>query len=130
MSSTAILTLPRFCQARVTDVDREISVHIDPRVFPSRPQDLSLEGGVSLADALGDAAVGADRIIILSAYYGTRYLESALATFSRKDRRACSLTMVFGVETASKLPHAVEELRKLQTYPPDWPKTARSDTDS
>jgi hypothetical protein len=89
-------------------------VHIDPRVFLSRPQDLSLEGGVSLADALGDAAVGADRIIILSAYYGTKYLESALATFSRKDRRACSLTMVFGVETASKLPHAVEELRKLQ----------------
>jgi hypothetical protein len=40
---------------------------------------LSLEDGVSLADALGDAAVGADRIIILSAYYGTGYLESAFA---------------------------------------------------
>ena len=54
-------------------------MHIDPRVFLSRPQDLSLEDGVSLADALGDAAVGADRIIILSAYYGTGYLESAFA---------------------------------------------------
>ena len=49
-------------------------MHIDPRVFLSRPQDLSLEGGVSLADARGDAAIGADRIIILSAYYGTGYL--------------------------------------------------------
>jgi hypothetical protein len=89
-------------------------VHIDPHVFLSRPQDLSLEGSVSLADALGDAAAGADRIIILSAYYGTGHLESAFAALSKKARRACSLTMVFGVETASKLPHAVEELRTLQ----------------
>ena len=71
-------------------------------------------GGASLADALGDAAVGADRIIILSAYYGTGYLESAFAAIPKKARRACSLTMVFGVETASKLPYAVEELRSFQ----------------
>ena len=75
---------------------------------------MSLEGGVSLADARGDAAIGADRIIILSAYYGTGYLESAFAVLPMKARRACSLTMVFGVETASKLPHAVEELRTFQ----------------
>ena len=89
-------------------------MHIDPRVFLSRPQDLSLERSVSLADALVDATVGADRIIILSAYYGTGYLESAFAALPMKARRACSLTMVFGVETASRLPHAVEELRTFQ----------------
>ncbi len=89
-------------------------MQIDPRVFLSRPDDLSLEGAVSLAAALGDAAIGADRITILSAYYGTKYLESAFAALPRKARQACSLTMVFGVETASNLPHAVEELRKLR----------------
>jgi hypothetical protein len=89
-------------------------VRIDHRVFLSRPEDVPLGGSERLGNALASAASGADRIVILSAYYGTGYLEAMFAALPKKIRRACSLTMIFGVETASRLPHAVEELRKFQ----------------
>jgi hypothetical protein len=90
------------------------AMHIDPRVFLSRPQDLPLEKAVSLSEALGAAAAGADKVVILSAYYGTDYLKSAFAELPKKSRRACDLTLVFGLDTNARLPHAVEELRKLR----------------
>lgn len=89
-------------------------MHVDPRVFLSRPQDLSLKASVNLADALNDAANGADRIVILSAYYGIDYIKTALAALPVRVRRNCSLTMVFGVEPVSRLAQAVDALRALQ----------------
>lgn len=89
-------------------------MHIDPRVFLSRPQDLPVEDAVPLDEALGAAAVGADKIVILSAYYGTGYLEAFFGALPKKVRRTCSLTLVFGVETTARIPHAVEELRKFR----------------
>lgn len=89
-------------------------MRIDPRVFLSRLQDFDLEDAVSLDEALGAAAAGADKIVILSAYYGTGYLEAFFDALPKKVRRACSLTLVFGVETTARLPHAVEELREFR----------------
>lgn len=90
------------------------TVHIDPRVFLSRPQDLSLEGAVPLDEFLISSAYGADKIVILSAYYGTGYLESVFGALPKKARRACSLTLVFGVETLERIPAAVETLRAFR----------------
>lgn len=89
-------------------------MHIDPRVFLSRPQDLPLEKAVPLFKALVETAARADKIVILSAYYGSEYLNSVLSTLPKKRRRACSLTLVFGLERNARLPHAVEELRRLR----------------
>ena len=90
-------------------------MHIDPRVFLSRPQDLPLKKAVLLSEALREAAVSADKIVILSAYYGTEFLRNTFAYLPGKSRRACDLTLVFGVDTPARLPHALEELRKLRT---------------
>jgi hypothetical protein len=89
-------------------------MHIDSRVFLSRPQDLPLKKPVRLSEALSEAARGADSIVILSAYYGTDYLKSAFATLPQKRRRACALILVFGIETNARLPYALEELRRLR----------------
>lgn len=90
-------------------------MHVDPRIFLSRPKDLPLETAVPLSEAMGEAALGADKIVILSAYYGTDYLKSVFRALPKKRRMACALTLVFGMETNARLPHAVEELRKLRS---------------
>jgi hypothetical protein len=97
-------------------------MHIDPRVFLSRPEDLRPNGAgrsdtlkpENLSKALKEAADGSDRIFILSAYYGTDYLKSFLGAIPRRSRTACAITLVFGVENAARLPQAVEDLRKLR----------------
>lgn len=89
-------------------------MHVDPRVFLSRPKDLPMKVAVPLADALSDAAAGADKIVVFSAYYGTGYLEATFGSLPRKTRRTCSLTLVFGLESAARLAHAVGELRALR----------------
>ena len=89
-------------------------MHIDRRIFLSRLDDLPIKGAAPLSDALYKAAAGADQIIILSAYYGADYLQRSFKGFEKRDRRSCSLTLVFGVDGRGKLLEAVEELRKLQ----------------
>src|SRR3954471_140774 len=91
-------------------------MHIDYRVFLSRPQDLPAEEleGADLAESLKQAAQGADKIVILTGYYGTDYLKTAFAGMNKGQRRSCSLTLVFGFESRARLPHVVSELRDLR----------------
>jgi hypothetical protein len=87
---------------------------IDPRIYLSRADGLGLEAE-GLGEALRNAASGARRIDILSGYYGTEYLMGLLTSIRKKrDRAACRVRLVFGVDSLSALAMAADRLTTLR----------------
>ena len=84
----------------------------------SRPEDVSAIaddlGSETLNDVLRYAISGADRVSILSAYYGPFYIRELLAAVPRRRRGSCEVTLVLGVEQRSQMARAVTDLRDLQ----------------
>lgn len=91
-------------------------MYVDPNIFLSIPGDLPDFGAANLATGMAKAAEGADKIIILSAYFGADYLQQAFKAVSKKVRNSCALTLVFGIDSASELLSTVSDLRNLQNY--------------
>lgn len=87
---------------------------VDPKVYLSRLQDLDLKNAYELSSALEAAAKGANRITILSAYYGAEYLANAFASLPKKERRNCALTLVFGIDHPRQMPSILRDLRALR----------------
>jgi hypothetical protein len=68
----------------------------------------------NLGQALHDAATGARQIDILSGYYGTDYLLGLLKSVRKRDRAACRVRLVFGVDSPSTLAMAADRLKTFQ----------------
>jgi hypothetical protein len=88
-------------------------MHVDRNVFLSIPSDFA--EAKDLANALNSTADRADRIVILSAYYGTQYMERLLAAVPNSKRPNCCVQLVFGAGRGASLVEAVETLREMRS---------------
>lgn len=89
-------------------------MHIDSKIFLSRPNAIKVVGAANLYESLQNEIDGADKVVILSAYFGVRFLKDFFGSIPRKNRNSIALTLVFGVENSAKLPYAVDELREFR----------------
>lgn len=88
-------------------------MRVDPDLFLSRTKDVDVES-TDLHSALRETVAKADRVSILSAYYGSAYIRSLLEGVPKGRRKNCAIKLVLGLENRARLANDMEELRRLE----------------